>query len=466
MKRLYMLVILSCLLLASHAQDIYICKDDYYTKQNISEGLTINLQDAPDSITFKKPIMHPVVEIVYNGTGANVTIPSYMKDSVTCTRLNGLDSYVYLEYTGSSDEIIYDVTGSSPNGALIIKSDYKMQVNLNGVTLNSSCGEAMRFKCGKRIALVMADGSENTFTDSDVEDTPIPVAEGEEKDKHKACIYTKGHLEISGNGTLNVTGNFNHAIDTKEHLKIKKTVKAINIRGAKGDGIHAGEFFEMNGGVVTIDNTAIKDGIQVEYKRDDEGKKIDDVENTGDITINGGTINITQSQTEDVKCMKAENSIAINGGTLLLYASANGTRGIQAGRDITISQAEDATTNITIYAQGAKCSLVEHKEDPDKCMGINVGHNAEIKGGTMNIFATGASANGLKADNNLIISGGETTIQAKGTSVNGMKIGNSVTITGGSTIVTNEGNGSKGVIYSGSWSYTGGSFKSSKPIKK
>ena len=465
MKRLYMLVVLSCMLLTSWAQDVYICRDGYYTKQNLREGLAIDLQDAPDSITFSKPIMHPVVEVAYNGTEANVMIPSYMKDSVICTRVNGLDSYVLLEYTGNSDEIIYNVTGSSDNGALIIKSDYKMRVNLNGVTLNSQCGEAMRFKCGKRIALVMADGSVNTFADSDGEDTPIPAAEGKEKDSHKACIYTKGHLEISGNGTLNVTGNFNHAIDTKEYLKVKRTVKAINILGAKGDGIHAGEFFEMNGGMLTIDDTAMKDGIQVEYKRDDAGAKMVDDENTGDITINGGTINITQSKTQDVKCIKTEHSIAINGGTLVLKANANGTRGIQADRDIIISQAEGATTDITIYAQGAKCTVAEHKDDPDKCMGVNVGHNAEITGGTMKIYAYGQSSNGLKADNNLIIKGGETTIDANGVSVNGMKIGNNVTVTGGTTKVANEGTGSKGVVYSGTWSVTGGTFQASRTKK-
>ncbi len=462
MKRLYTFLVLSCLLLASWAQEVYICKDGYYTKQNISEGLSINFQDAPDSITFSKPIMHPVVEVAYNGTEANVVIPSYMKDSVICTRVNGLDSYVCLEYTGNSDEIIYNVTGSSTNGALIIKSDYKMRVNLNNVTLNSQCGEALRFKCGKRIALVMADGSVNTFTDSNGETTPDPM------DNHKACIYTKGHLEISGNGTLNVTGNFNHAIDTKEHLKVKRTVKAINILGAVGDGIHVGEFFEMNGGVLTIDDTAMKDGIQVEYKREDDGELIKDEENTGDITINGGTINITQSKTEDVKCIKAENSVFINGGTLLLHATANGTRGIQADRDVTIAQAEDATTSITIYAEGAKCTVPEHvaAEDPDKCMGINVDHNITITGGTMKIYASGQSANGLKAGYNLIISGGNTTIEANGVSVNGMKIGNNVTVTGGTTKVANEGNGSKGVIYGGTWSVRGGTFQSSKPIKK
>lgn len=459
MKRLYTLVVLSCLLLASWAQDVYICKDGYYTKQNIREGLAINLQEAPDSITFSKPIMHPVVEVAYNGTEANVIIPSYMKDSVICTRVNGLNSYVFLEYKGISDEIIYNVTGSSTNGALIIKSDYKMQVNLNGVTLNSQCGEAMRFKCGKRIALVLAEGSVNTFTDSNGETTPDPL------DNHKACIYTKGHLEISGNGTLNVTGNYNHAIDTKEHLKVKKTVKAINILGAVGDGIHAGEFFEMNGGVLTIDDTAMKDGIQVEYKREDDGKKVEDEENTGNFTMNGGTINITQSKTEDVKCIKVENDIFINGGTMLLHATANGTRGIQGGHDIIIAQAEDATTDITIYAEGAKYKKSEDDPDPDKCMGINVNHDVEIKGGTINIYAYGPSSNGLKAGHDLIVSGGNTTIDANALSVNGMKIGNNVTVTGGVTKVSNKGADSKGVVYSGKWSVKGGTFIASKVRK-
>ena len=460
MKKIFSLLVLSCMLLASRAQDVYICKDGDYTKTKLSEGLAIDLKDAPDSITFTKPALPIVVEVVYNGTDATVTIPKCMKDSVTCTRVNGSNSYVFLEYKGSSDEIIYDVKGSSDNGALIIKSDYKMQVNLNNVSLTSTCGEALRFKCGKRIALVMADGSVNTFKDSkDKGVTPDPL------DSHKACIYTKGHIELSGAGTLNVTGNYNHAVAAKEYLKVKKSVKAINILGAAGDAIHVGEYFTMNGGKLTIDEGTKGDGVQVEYKTDDDGARVKDEENTGEIIINDGTLDITMVASEDTKCMKADGNVTINGGTLLLHATANGSRGIQSDGTLTIAQAEGVTTDITIDAAGGKCTLSSDKEDPDKCMGINVEGDINMSAGTLNITASGASANGLKCDRNLTVSGGTITIAATGSSSNGMKIENNVTFTGGSTKVVNSGSKSKGIVYSGKRSVAEGTVSASWTYK-
>lgn len=460
MKKIFSLLVLSCLVLASHAQDIYICKDGDYIKTTLSEGLSIDFNETPDSITFTKPALPIVVEVVYNGTEATVTIPKCMKDSVTCTRVNGSNSYVFLEYKGSSDEIIYDVKGSSDNGSLIIKSDYKMQVNLNNVSLTSTCGEALRFKCGKRIALVMADGSVNTFKDSkDKGVTPDP------QDSHKACIYTKGHLELSGAGTLNVTGNYNHAVAAKEYLKVKKSVKAINILGAAGDAIHVGEYFTMNGGKLTIGEGTKGDGVQVEYKTDDDGARVKDEENTGEIIINDGTLDITMVASEDTKCMKADGNVTINGGTLLLHAMANGSRGIQSDGTLTIAQAEGVTTDITIDAAGGKCTLSSDKEDPDKCMGINVEGDINISAGTLNIAASGASANGLKCDRNLTVSGGTITINATGNSSNGMKIENNVTFTGGSTKVVNSGSKSKGIVYSGKRSVAEGTVSASWTYK-
>lgn len=459
MKKIFSLLVLSCMFLVSYAQEdtyIYICKDGDYVKQKVSEGLSVDLQEEPDSITFHKPDLPVVVEVEYKDNEALVTIPKCMTDSVTYSKVNGLDSYVYLEYKGSTDEVIYNVKGSSTNGALIIKSDYKMQVNLNNVTLNSTCGEAMRFKCGKRVALVMAEGSVNTFTDSDDKGvTPDPL------DEHKACIYTKGHIELSGAGTLNVTGNYNHAIATKEYFKVKKTVKAINIVKSVNDAVHVGEYFTMNGGELTIDETTLGDGVQVEFKTDDYGKVVKDEENTGDVTINGGTLNITMAATEDVKCIKADGNVSINGGTLLLNAKANGSRGIQADGTLTITEAEGATTSVTICAEGGKCTLSSHKDDPDKCMGINMDGDINISAGTINITASGASSNGLKTDHSLTISGGTINIDATGASSNGMKIEKDVTVTGGNTLVTNTGEKSKGIVYSGTKSVTGGTIKAS-----
>ena len=247
---------------------------------------------------------------------------------------------------------------------------------------------------------------------------------------------------------------------------MKKSVKAINILGAASDAIHAGEYFAMNGGVLTINETTLGDGVQVEFKTDDEGDKVVDEENTGEVIINGGTLNITMASTEDAKCIKSDGNATINGGTLLLHATANGSRGIQAGGALTITQAEDATTDITIYAEGGKCTLSSDKDDPDKCMGINVDGNATIDAGTINITASGASANGLKVDRNLTVNGGNMTIAATGTSSNGMKIGLNVTFTGGTTKVTNSGSKSKGIVYSGKKSVAEGTVSASWTYKQ
>lgn len=458
MKKILSFLILSCSVLIASAQTIYICKDGDYTTQELTDGLFIDLDDLPDSITFNEPAIPWTVDIVYNGTTATVSMPSFMADKVTCS--SGNSSQVSIVNTDISHEVTYNVSGSSTAGSLVIKADYKMTVNLDNVNLTSPLGEAMRFKCGKRIELVMAEGSNNTFADTnDNGQTPDPL------DNHKACIYTKGHLEITGAGTLNVTGNYNHAIAAKEYIKVKKTVNAINILGAVNDAIHAGQYFQMNGGTINIDGTTVGDGIQVEFKTDDLGAFVEDEENTGEVTITDGTINITMAANpdsdpddpdpyQDTKCIKADGNVTITGGTLVLNANARGSRGIQADGDLSISQAEGSTTSITINATARKCSIEEHEDDPDKCMGINMDGNIDISGGTINIIASGVSANAIKTDGNLTVTGGNIDILASGTSSNGMKIVGNATFTGGSTKVSNKGSKSQGIVYSGTRIYT------------
>ena len=380
MKKILLLLVFCFSLAASHAQTIYLCKDGDYTTQNLSDGLEISLTEGLDSITFSEPQMEKVVTVAYNGTSATVTIPSFLSGDVTCS--SGTSANVVLTCTNTTDEITYAVSGSSTAGSLTLNSDYKLTVALNGVSLTSTTGAALNIQCGKRIALVMADGSTNTFVDA---------ASGSQK----ACLYTKGHLELSGAGTLNVSGNANHAIAAKEYLQIKKTVKAVNIVKAANDAIHVGQYFQMNGGTLTIDKNTVNDGVQVEYKTDDNDAIIVDEENTGGVIIKDGTINITLDNSEDSKGIKAEGNIDISGGTFVINANANGTRGIQTAGNMTISQ-DNATTDITVTAAGGKCTVAADSDDPHKCMGIKVDGDLTITGGTVTVYNTGKKSKGIK----------------------------------------------------------------------
>lgn len=375
--------------LSAFAQTIYICKDGDYTEASITDGLEISLSEDIDSITFSKPQMEKVVNIVYDGAQAKVTIPSFVQ-GVSCS--SGTSSDVVLTSTNITDEIIYNVVGSSSDGSLVIEGDYKLTIRLNGVDLTSKKGAAIHVKCGKRIAVDMADGTVNSFADA---------ANGTQK----ACIYTKGHFEFEGAGTLNVTGNANHAIASKEYLQIKKSVKAINILKAANDAIHAGQYFQMNGGELNITKTTVSDGIQAEYELDDNDAIIQDEENTGGVVIKGGTLNITMENSEDAKAIKAEGDIDISGGTLVINAVSNGTRGIQTDGDLIISE-DNNPTSITINAKGAKCTLAEDVDDPHRCMGMKIDGNMTVNAGTINVYNTGSKSKGIKVVGVYTVKGG------------------------------------------------------------
>lgn len=339
-------------------------------------------EEKPDTTKPEEPVEvnDSLVVITYSGSTATVNIPEEM-EGVTCE--SGTSAHVVLTSTNTTKELYYAIEGSSTNGSLTINGTYKLSVMLNGVNLTSNQGAAINIQCGKRINLIMKDGSTNTLAD---------YADGSQK----ACLYTKGHFEIEGNGTLNVTGNANHAIASKEYLQIKKSVKAINIKKAANDAIHVGQFFQMNGGEVTIDQNTKNDGIQVEYETDDNDQIVADEENTGSVIIKAGSINITLNSAEDAKGVKAEGNVTISGGTINIEAKSNGSRGIQADGDMTIGE-ENGTTTITIAATGKKCTVPEDSEDPHKCWGIKVDGELTINAGTVTVSKDGLTTkNGIK----------------------------------------------------------------------
>lgn len=339
-------------------------------------------EEKPDTTKPEEPVEvnDSLVVITYSGSTATVNIPEEM-EGVTCE--SGTSAHVVLTSTNTAKELYYAIEGSSTNGSLTINGTYKLSVMLNGVNLTSNQGAAINIQCGKRINLIMKDGSTNTLAD---------YAAGEQK----ACLYTKGHFEIEGNGTLNVTGNANHAIASKEYTQVKKSVKAINIVKAANDAIHVGQFFQMNGGEVTIDENTMNDGIQVEYETDDNDQIVADEENTGSVIIKAGTINITVNSAEDAKGVKAEGDVTISGGTINIEAKSNGSRGIQADGNMTIGE-ESGTTTITIAATGKKCTVPEDSEDPHKCWGIKIDGELTINAGTVTVSKDGLTTkNGIK----------------------------------------------------------------------
>lgn len=352
-----------------------------------------------------------VIEIVYNGSTATVN-SNGISDIVQT--VNGANVTITSKTTNK--EYTYKVKGASTDGSLTINGDYKLTLQLAGVTLvNNHGGAAIDVECGKRIAVELADGTVNTLTDA---------ANGEQK----AALYFKGHVEFKGSGTLNVTGKTKHAISAKEYIELKSTTGSINVMGAVSDGIHCGKgkvnnennYFRMKGGIVNIINVGgdgvdsddygviqIEGGaISLNISDDATGLKADST-----VTIKDGLVNISVNG-DDSKGIRANHTINILGGKTTVIVEGDGSKGIKAKRD------EDNVLNGGyLNISGGELSIqciggnLTTGTETTKCVAISVDADLKQTAGDVSITVLGAEALGCTVDGNKNHTGGTFNIR-------------------------------------------------------
>lgn len=390
---------------------VYVCQDGTYTTITVNDicempfsedGQTITVGDKLyniadiDSITFAEPrFVQPEygnVAVHYDGSTATVKVPN----TITGVTYSIDGANVVLTSSNTSEELTYEISGTSDNGSLTYYGSYKCAFVLDNLNLTNTAGAAINIQCGKRIALILPDSTSSHLTD---------MPEG----THKAALYCKGHLEIEGGGSLTVTGNTKHAIDTKEYLELKKSTGKIIIDKAVTDGIHAGQYFLMKGGNITIDNIG-GDAIQAEATNDATD------ELNGQMIINGGTIEFTVTG-EDMKGLKSDSTITINGGTIKGTLTGNATKGIRCGTDLTIN---GGTIDLTLAG-----APVVTDYDPSYCAGIKA-RGYVNNGGEISISASGTANKGISTDSLTTFHAGKIVISTTG---NGGTYSNSASTT-------------------------------------
>lgn len=317
----------------------YLSGDGDTSMADITQAIDTYLNGAD---TFSDTIY-----VTYDGSSA--ALSALPTDGSIVASVDGAN--VVLTSTVVDREICCVLSGQSDAGSFVWNGSYKMAVRLNGLTLKGTTEEAINIKCGKRIALELSDGTVNTLEDATTDGT------------QKGAFYTKGHLEISGGGTLNLVGNVKHGISSKEYMLIKKTAGVINVTSAAKDGIHAGQYFKMNGGEVHVSGIA-GDAIQAEATTDPTD------EDNGQLLINGGTVDIKTTAAAS-KGLKADSTLSITGGI------------------------------ITIVQTGSK---VVEADDISYSTSIKSGADINITGGTITINNTADGGKGISADGNITIS--------------------------------------------------------------
>lgn len=277
-------------------------------------------------ILGEKPVADNTVLINYNGITATVKAASNISSLLAIT-VNGADVSVVADST-LNKEINYILSGSTTDGMFYLSGDYKCTITLNGVNITNTDSAAIQIENGKRIAVVVADSTENTLVDG--------------KGGQNATFFMTGHGEFEGSGTLNIIGNNKHAYRSDEYTQLKKKFTGtLDISAKAGDGIHVGEYFQMNNGNVVIsvtslasegikaDSTVIFNGGTINITNTGDGGK--GVSSDDDVTINGGNITIVtlgkvyvegEDETKP-QGIKADKNIIINGGTSMVFASPN-----------------------------------------------------------------------------------------------------------------------------------------------
>ncbi len=384
-------------------------------------GKEYNLESVSSMDVEDGEVVSNTVKITYEGDNASVdidgSIASYIDVAVEKADVRIVQSDLVSETT--CGEIQYILVGSSESGSFNLTGSYKSTIELAGLSLTNPSGAAIDIQNGKRIKLNIADGTVNNLKDC-------------ENGSQKGALVCKGHLEIKGAGTLNVSGLTSHAVYSKEYIELKKA--NINITGAKKDGINCNQYFLMESGALSVTGTG-DDGIQVSFKDDTDRE----AEDTGSIMIKGGTLNITVTATA-AKAIKADGDITVSGGNIL--ASVSG---------------------------GAKWDATDVKTKAASCLSAD--GNMNISGGTLDLTATGCAGKGISVDGDLLIGGVELTVSTSGgmavyrnnqltenytgntdninsdlkSSPKGIKADGNITIDGGSINVTTRANGGEGI---------------------
>ncbi|MCF0197590.1 MAG: carbohydrate-binding domain-containing protein, partial [Bacteroidaceae bacterium] len=299
----------------------------------------------------------------YDGTEVRIVNP-YALRGVT-TVIEG--AYVTTTNTNESDELAFALSGTTDDGAFTYNGTYKCSLALDGTNITSRRGAAVSILCGKRIAVNVT--GDNALTD---------CAEGEQK----ACLYFKGHPEITGAGTLSLTGNTNHALSAKEYIQLKKSFGTLRILKAVNDGIHAGQYFQMNGGDVTVENVG-GDGVQAEVTDDPAD------EQNGQLIVKGGTLRVNITA-QDVAGLKSDSLLTILGGDITIRATGAADKGIKSKTDLLMT---DGTLSIVNSGAGATID-----KETETAKGLSADGNIALQGGTITIQMSGTGGKGIKAD--------------------------------------------------------------------
>lgn len=209
---------------------------------------------------------------------------------------------------------VYKLQGSCADGQVLVELDKaeKAQLVLAGLTLTCQSSAPLYVLSADKVSLTLAPDTVNTFADGKAYTAAF-------EKQPNACICSRDDLVINGTGTLNVEGNFNNGIGTKNDLRIAGgniTVSAVK------NALKGNDSVAIQNGVITL--TAGKDAIKTDNE-DKPGK--------GYVYIAGGDIRITAGD----DAIQATQDVTVTGGAIAVTA---------AGKAVNSKGSQDVATGV------------------------------------------------------------------------------------------------------------------------
>ena len=220
----------------------------------------------------------------------------------------------------SIKNICYVVSGTTSNGSFTVIGDKKYAVKLNGVSITNPDSAALNLLSGKRAYIILADGTTNTLADGT-----------SSKNAHKGALYCKGKLLFNGNGSLEVTGNYNNGIHSADYI-VFRTGNNVYVKSTANHGIKANDGVFINGGIINVEvSAAAAKGINCEsHIMINGGRTI--VKTTGD-----GMYDTDDKEAKGSAGIKADSTFTMYAGEVKLMSTGSGGKGLNVDMDADIN---------------------------------------------------------------------------------------------------------------------------------
>ena len=350
----------------------------------------------------------------------------------------------------------YVFSGDCGDGSITVKKGVSgVTIVLNGLTLTNADSAAITLNKTAEAELVAAAGTTNTVADT----------AGANDENAAVKVKSGASLSISGTGALTVCGNAKNGIKGAADAvisvdEVKLTIEAENdglscddaltIAGgtlhitAGGDAVKASPDTGENPDTTSLGNVTIKGGSLTLHAAEDGVQADGDLTITGgtfDVTANGGHTTTLTDDSASCKGFKAGGALTVTGGTLTvdsaddaLHANTDVTI---TGGTLTLATGDDgvhADNDLVIGAKGSSSTSTPK---------INIAASYEgLEGTTVNVYSgdidVAASDDGVNAANSTLgersdkyainIAGGDLYIDAGS---DGLDSNNDITITGG-----------------------------------